>query len=141
MSPFIFHTQHAVSCSKFVKHYAQGIKHFKHNDLILLPYHCKEINHNNRLILGNFIYPMWKPFERTLLSKGGRFTHSYIKMPEFSMELTPNQSMFKDYHIFGQGYLHTNKVRACEATLVPNSILFFELHRDIAKPLIDHQLI
>jgi hypothetical protein len=141
MTPFIFHTHQAVSCSKFIKNYIQGQKHFKHNDLILLPYHCKEINHTNRLITGNFIYPMWKPFERTILSKGGHFTHSYVKMHQISMEITPNPSMFKDYHIFGQGYLHTNKVRVCEATLVPNSILFFQLHRNVAKPLIDHQFI
>ena len=141
MTPFIFHTQQAVNSTKFIRNYVEGLKHFKHNNLILLPYHCKEVNHNNRLISGSFIYPMWKPFERTLLSRGANFVYSYVKTPDFSIEVTPNPSAFKDYHIFGQGYLHTNKVRACEATLVPNSILFFQLHRDVAKPLVDHQLI
>ncbi len=136
-----FHTQHTINCAKFVKYYAQGIKHFKHNDLVLLPYHCKDVNHNNRLITGNFIYPMWKPFERTLLSKGGNFTHSYIVAPEFTISAIPGGHTFREYHIFGQGYLNTTKVRACAATLVPNSILFFPIHRNVAKPLIDHCLI
>ena len=138
VQPIILHAQHAINCANIIEQAARAQKYFKHKQLLLVPYRCQEVNHNNRLITGTFVNPMWKVFERNLLCGGGHFTHSYVKTPSFSIEITPHE--FKDYHIFGQSYIYANKVRACPATLLPNSILLFPVHKDIAQPLINNKL-
>ena len=140
MSPQVFfHTQHNINCAKIINQFIKGDKHIKYYNKYLIPYHCKEINHPNRMIYGKFVYPMWNTLERTILTRGAVFNHSYIKGKDFSIEFIP--STFRDYHIFGQTFVYANGIKACEHTLQSNSILFFSIDKAIAEPLIKGHLL
>jgi hypothetical protein len=91
------------------------------------------------MIFGRFIYPMWNTLERVILARGAIFNHSYIKGNDFTIEFNP--TTFRDYHIFGQTFVYANGIKACEHTLLENSILFFAVDKSIAEPLIKSELL
>lgn len=138
-SQVIFHTQNNINCNKIINQLIKGDKYVKHYNKYLIPYYCKQINHPNRVIYGNFVYPMWNTLERTILSRGAIFNYSYIKGKDYVIECNP--STFRDYHIFGETFVYPNGVKACEHTLLPNSMLLFSIDKDIALPLIQNQLL
>ncbi len=136
----IIHSSHHINCSKFINHFTKvGGNHFKYYNNVLVPYFCKEVNHNNRIIVGKFIWPVWHTLERTILSRGAHFNCTYIIGKDFTIEHKPSE--FKNYHIFGSSNIFANKIQAFEGTLHPNSILLFSIPSEVAKPLIDRQLL
>ena len=140
MSPqIIFHTQHNINCAKIINQFVKGDKYIKYYNKYLIPYHCRQINQPNRMIYGNFVYPMWNTLERTILARGAIFDYSYIKGKDFVVEVNP--STLRDYHIFGQTFVYANGIKVCEQTIQPNSILFFSLDKTVAEPLIKSQLL
>jgi hypothetical protein len=138
-SQVIFHTQNNINCNKIINQLIKGEKYVKHYNKYLIPYHCTQINHPNRVIYGKFVYPMWNTLERTILSRGAIFNYSYIKGKDYVIECNP--STFRDYHIFGETFVYANGVKACEHTLLPNSMLLFSIDKDVALPLIQNQLL
>jgi hypothetical protein len=138
-SIIILHSQYHINPTKFVNHFNKGEKYFKYLNYYLIPYHCKDVNHNNRLVIGNFIYPMWAIIERSMLTRSNIFNYTYIKGKDFTIEYTPNS--LTNYHIFGTHRVYPNGILANNITLQPNSILLFPIHKDIATPLINNQLI
>jgi hypothetical protein len=134
-----FHTQHNIRCSKIIDQFIKGDKYIKYYNKYLIPYYCRDVNQENRMIYGKFVYPMWNTLERTILSRGAVFSHSYIKGKDFVIEFNP--SVYKDYHIFGQTFVYANGIKAHESTLKPNTVLFFSLDKAVAEPLIKTQLI
>lgn len=136
----ILHCQQQLNCSKFINHFIKGdYKYFKHYNHYLIPYHCKVVNHNNHLIIGNFIHPMWATVERAILSKSNEFNFNYLRGKDFTIEYTP--SKLTNYHIFGQHRVYPNSIQAYTNTLQPNSLLLFPIHKNIATPLINNQLL
>jgi hypothetical protein len=135
----ILHCQHQINHSKFINHFIKGEKYFKHFNHYLIPYHCKDVNHNNCLIIGNFINPMWAPVERAMLTNANEFNYNYIKGKDFTIEYTPRK--LTNYHIFGERRVYPNSILAYKNTLQPDSILLFPIHKDIAQPLINNQLL
>jgi hypothetical protein len=113
--------------------------HFKNYKHILVPYFCKDINHSNRIIFGNFIWPMWNTIERTILLNGAQFNHTYITGKDFTIEYKPTE--LKNYHISNKTELYYNKVLISDAALRPNSILLFQIPSDAAKPFIENNLL
>ena len=138
-SQVIFHTTKQINCNKIVNQFIKGDKYIKCYNKYLIPYHCKGINHPNRMVYGNFIYPMWNTLERTILARGAIFNYSYIKGKDFAIEFNPNT--LRDYHIFGQTFVYANGIKACEHTLQSNSILLFSLDKAVAEPLIRNQML
>lgn len=136
----IIHTQHHINCLKFLNHFTKiGGNHFKNNKNILVPYFCKEVNHTNHIIIGNFIWPMWNTLERTILSRGAKFNYTYITGKDFIIEHKPSE--FNNYHIFDRRTIYTNTIQIYENTLLPNSILLFSIPSNVAKPLIEDNLL
>ena len=138
-SPILFHTSHSIKCSKIMNQFMKGEKYIKCYNKYLIPYHCAKINHENRMIFGRFIYPIWNTLERTILARGTVFNYSYIKGKDYTIEINP--SIFKDYHIFGQTFVYANGIKVCEHTLQENSILLFPIDKVIAEPLIKNHLL
>ncbi len=135
----IIHTSHQINCTKFINHFFKvQNNHFKHYRHTLVPYYCKDVNHTSNIILGTFIWPIWNTLERTILSNGARFSHTYISGNNFIIEYKPTDN--KSYHILGKSGLHLNKIHISDATLRPNSILLFSIPSDTAKPLIQNGL-
>jgi hypothetical protein len=135
----ILHSHHHINPTKFINHFNKGEKYFKHFNNYLIPYHCKDVNHNNRLVIGKFIYPMWATIERAMLTKSNEFNYTYIKGKDFTIEYMP--SSLTNYHIFGTHNVYPNGILANNMILQPNSILLFPIHKDIATPLINNQLL
>lgn len=134
----IFQSQQRINCSRVLQQYLKGERHFKHYNSYLIPYSCSNIDYDNRMIMGNFIYPMWNTLERTILTKGDKFEYSYIKGKDFTIELNP--SSFKKYHIFGRTFVYPNAVEISETVLKPNTILLFSIPKIVADPLIQNKL-
>ena len=136
----IIHTSHHINCSKFLNHFTKvGGNHFKYYNNILVPYFCEEVNHNNHIIVGKFIWPMWNTLERSILSRGVDFNHTYIIGRNMTIEHKPTE--LKNYHIFGKTNIYANTVRAYDVTLLPKSVLLFSIPIDVAKPLIQNNLL
>ena len=138
-SQVIFHTSKQINCAKIINQFIKGDKYVKCYNQYLIPYHCHNINPENRMIFGRFLNPMWNTLERALLSRGTVFNHSYIKRNDFTIEINPNT--FRDYHIFGQTFVYANGIKAYEHTLNTNSILLFPIDKTIAEPLIANYLL
>jgi hypothetical protein len=136
----ILHSSHKINPTKFLNHFTKvGGNHFKYYNNILIPYFCEEINHNNRIIVGKFIWPVWNTLERSILSKGTQFNHTYIACKDTTIEHKPSE--FKYYHIFGKTHIHANTIQASEKTLTPKSILLFSIPSEVATPLINRHLL
>lgn len=135
----ILHAQHSVNCVKLTNFFINGGKHYKHQRTILIPYLCQNINHEQRLIMGRFILPMWHTVERAMLSRGGIFSHSYISGRDFHIEHRPTE--LKNYNFIGTSAVSSKPILISEFMLHPSAILLFPIHCDVAKPLIDNQLL
>lgn len=140
MAPSLFiHAQHSINCVKLVNFYLNGGKLYKHYNSYLIPYLCSGFNHENRIILGYFLLPMWHTLERTMLSRGGDFNHSYISSDNFHLEYRAKE--MKEYNFLGTSSLSSKPILISDVLLKPQSILLFPIHRDVAKPLIEHKLL
>jgi hypothetical protein len=140
MSPLnIIHSNQQINISKYIDYLLKGEKYFKYYNHYLIPYQCQSVNHNNRLIIGNFVYPMWNTIEKAILSHNIDFKYNYVRGKDFTIEYNPRR--LNDYHISGKMNIFPNKIRAYSNTLQPNSILLFPIHKKIAQPLIDNQLL
>lgn len=135
----IIHSHHQINPSKLLSQLVKGEKYFKHYNHYLIPYQCQDINHNNRLIMGNFMYPMWNTLERAILSQCSDFNFNYLKGNDFTIEYMP--SRLTDYHIFGRRNVFPNRIRVYSNTLQSNSILLFPIPKEIAVPLIENKLL
>ena len=135
----IIHSCHQINPSKILSHLVKGEKYFKHYNTYLIPYQCQDINYNNRLIMGNFIYPMWNTLERAILSNNTDFSYNYLKGNDFTIEYVP--SKLGDYHIFGNRCIYPNRIRANSNTLQPNSMLLFPIPKELAIHLIENKLL
>jgi hypothetical protein len=91
------------------------------------------------MILGHFLLPMWYTLERTMLSRGGDFCHSYITSDNFHLEYRPRE--LKEYNFLGTSSFSSKPILISDTMLKPNSLLLFPIHKDIAKPLIEHKLL
>ncbi len=138
ISNLIIHTQHKINCEKFINKLLQQNRHFQYYNNFLIPYFCKDINHNSAVISGNFIFPMWITLEKTILLKESNFTYTYISGNDFTIECKPDT--LKNYSIINKTQLFKNTILAYEKTLVPNSILLFSIPSDVAKPFIEYKL-
>ena len=138
-SPIIFHTQHNINCTKIINQFNKRDKYIKYYNKYLIPYHCKQIDHQKHMIYGKFVYPMWNTLERYLLTRNTIFNYSYMNGKDFIIEINP--SIVKKYHIFGHKSIYINGIKANEHTLRSNSILLFSIDIAIAEPLIQNQLL
>ena len=82
---------------------------------------------------------MWNTLERSILSKGAKFSHSYITGKDFLIEYRPEE--LTRYQIYGLHNLSNNYIYASKVTLQPNSILLFPIDCAVAKPLIENDLL
>jgi hypothetical protein len=139
MSLVIFHTQHSINCANIIRQFAKGEKYLSHKNLYLLPYHCKDVNHQQRLIVGGFINPLWNSLERTILTKSNNFDYTYIRGHNFLFEYDSDSK--KKYHIFGDKHVYANAIQLDDNFLGSSSILLFPIQKDIAEPLISHKLL
>jgi hypothetical protein len=136
----IIHTPYHINCSKFVNHFTKvGGNNFKYYNNILIPYICQEVYHDNRIIVGKFIWPMWNTLERSILSRGALFNHTYITGRDFILEHKPSE--VKNYHIFSTVNIMSNKIQIFDKTVHPSSILLFSIPNEVAQPLIDNHLL
>jgi len=136
----ILHSPHHINCSKFLNHFTKvGGNHYKHYKSILVPYFCEEVNHNNSIIVGKFIWPIWHTLERTILSRGAQFNHTYIVGTNMTIEHKPTE--YTNYHIFGKTNIFPNTISAYDKTLLSKSVLLFSVPSEVAQPLIDRQLL
>jgi hypothetical protein len=81
---------------------------------------------------------MWNTLERTILSNGAQFNHTYISGYNFTIEYKPTE--LKSYHILNKNDLYSNRIQISDEVLRSNSILLFPIPSDTAKPLIDNGL-
>ena len=140
MSANLFiHSPYSINCNKFLNQFVQRNRHYKHYKSFLIPYFCKEINHNSCIISGNFVWPMWNTLERTILSKGAVFSHSYISGKDYLIEYHPEE--LNKYQIYGLTSISNNYIYANKVTLQPRSILLFPIDCAVAKPLIENHLL
>ncbi len=140
MAPsLLIHSQHSINCVKLVNFYTGGGKLYKYYNYYLIPYLCGAVNHENRIILGQFLLPMWHTLERTMLSRGGNFNYSYLTSNNFHLEYRANE--LKEYNFLGTSSVSSKPIVISDMFLKPQSILLFPIHRDIAKPLIEHKLL
>lgn len=137
MTTFL-HTPYSINCAKFVSQFIKGERYLKYRNNYLLPYTCYHINHDNKIIFGNFIYPMWNTIERNILNKNEQFNHSYIKGADFVLEFHPPS--LKTYSILNSSSLQFHSIQISDILLKQNSILLFSIDKDIAEPLIRHKL-
>ncbi len=135
----IIHSPHSINCNKFLNQFLQRNRHYKHYKSFLIPYFCREVDHNSHIISGNFVWPMWNTLERTILSKGAKFTYSYITGKDFIIEYYPQE--LNTYQIYGLNNLSKNYIYASKVTLQPSSILLFPIDCAVAKPLIENHLL
>lgn len=135
----LIHSPFSINCNKFVNQFLQRQRHYRHYNHILIPYFCKNINHNSAIITGNFVWPIWNTLERTILSRGCEFHHTYICGRDFLIEYQP-ESLSK-YYITGKNTLSNNSILVNDLVLKPNSILLFPIDRNVAKPFIDNHLL
>lgn len=135
----LIHSPHSINCNKFINQFVQQNKHYKHYKSFLIPYFCREVNHNSRIITGNFVWPVWNTLERTILSKPTKFSHSYITGKDFLIEYTPEE--LSKYQFYGLNSLSNNSIYASQVTLKPMSILLFPISSEVAKPLIENNLL
>ena len=158
-SKLIIHSKYAINYAKFLNHSKslpqfcnKGEQYFQHHNSYLIPYHCKSVNNNTNLIIGNFIYPMWNTLESIILNKETTFNYNYIMGDKFTIEMTP--TYLKNYHILNESdvtvenmhcqkkyRMYPNRIYACDMTLKPNSILLFPIHKDVADILIQTKLL
>ncbi len=138
-SSLLIHAQHSINCVKLVDFYKGGGKLYKHYNSYLIPYLCSGFNHEHRIILGHFLLPMWHTLERTMLSRGGDFSHSYLTSDIFHLEYRPRE--LKEYNFLGTSSVSSKPILISDMFLKPQSILLFPIHRDVAKPLIEHKLL
>jgi len=90
---------------------------------------------------------MWNTLESIILNKETTFNYNYIMGDKFTIEMTP--TYLKNYHILNEAptpcqkkyRMYPNRIYACDTTLVPNSILLFPIHKDVADILIQTKLL
>jgi hypothetical protein len=138
-SQIVIHSQNSINCKKIISQLLKGNQYIKYYNNYLIPYTCLDINHQNRIINGKFINPIWNVIERRILTGGGNFNYSYVKGKDFTLEFEPNK--LRDYHIFGRTYVYANAIEISDTLLRPNTILLFSLDKNIAEPLIQNKLI
>lgn len=140
MQPNLFiHSPHSINCNKFLNQFVQRNRHYKHYKSFLIPYFCREVNHNSRIISGNFVWPIWNTLERTILSKRTKFSHSYITGKDFLIEYRPEE--LYAYQFYGLNSLSNSCIYASQVTLNSQSILLFPIDCEVAKPLIENNLL
>lgn len=135
----IIHSPFRINSNKFVNQFLQGHRYYKHYNHILIPYLCRDINDNTGVIIGDFIWPVWNTLERTTLSRGCEFNHTYINGKNFCIEYRPE--VLSKYYIFGRKTYSRGTMQINDIMLKPDSILLFPIPCDVAKPLIDNKLI
>jgi hypothetical protein len=133
-SHIILHSPISINSSKFVTAFISGNRHYKYYNTYLIPYHCKNIDYNNKIIIGSFIYPIWNTIERTVLTNSSKFTYSYLKGNNYTIEY--NSNSLHNYHILGKNHIHMNTIKIYETILKPNSLLLFPIDKALAEPLI-----
>ncbi len=133
-SHLILHSPFSINPSKFVTAFINGNRHFKYYNTYLIPYHCKNVDYTNKIIVGSFIYPVWNTIERTILQNGCKFKYSYVKGNNYSIEY--NSDNVYTYHILGKNQIHTNSITIYESLLKYNSLLLFPIDKALAEPLI-----
>ena len=130
----IIHSPININCSKFVSSFIRGNRYFKCYNTYLIPYHCKNIDYNNKIISGNYIYPIWNTIGRTMITTGAKFNYSYLKGNNYTIEYDSDN--LDTYHIFRENHIYTNAITIYEKVLKPNNILLFPIHKEVADRLI-----
>jgi hypothetical protein len=124
-----------------------GEKYFQHNNNYLIPFRCKDINHDSQLTIGNFVYPVSNTLQKLILYKGAHFTYTYTLGDKFTLENRPTS--LKCYNILHEdmntdnnnnmGYkkvsVYPNNVYIFDTLLNPNTLLLFPVDKDIADIL------
>jgi hypothetical protein len=140
MTPQIFiHSRNRINCTKIMAQINNGNRYCKFYNQYLIPYHCKDINHEKRIIIGGFIHPMWNILEKAILTNGGKFDYNYVNGPNYTLEVKPLS--FNYYNILGRNKVYSNSIIASDLVLMSNTILLFTIDKKIAEPLIHNRLI
>ena len=135
----VFHSNNMIKCHKVLTALTDGIQYIKYHNMYYIPFKCLSVNHNTRMINGNFLYPAWNVLHRNILSNGTQFNYSYVKGKDIVFEFQP--SSFTDYHIYCNNRIYPNSIRATPLLLCNTSYLLFNIDTDIGEPLICRELI
>ena len=136
---YIIHSHNYIDFNIISKQLQKTQQYIQYNNSVLIPYLCRDIYHDKQIIQGNFIFPMWNVFERSILSKKTEFNFSYILGSNYNFQYQPEN--LKPYHLIGKKHVYVNSVLIGPVLLRPNSLLLFEVDKDIADPLINNKLL
>ena len=146
LSKLILHSPISFNYAKFLNFHMNGEKYFQHNNNYLIPFRCKDINHDSQLTIGNFVYPVSNTLQKLILYKGAHFTYTYTLGDKFTLENRPTS--LKCYNILHEdmntdnnnmGYkkvsVYPNNVYIFDTLLKPNTLLLFLVDKDVADIL------
>jgi hypothetical protein len=135
----IFYSRYNINCNTIISQFIKGNKHIRYGNNYLIPFHCQNINTDNCVLKGNFIYPIWNTLERTILSSNNTFPYTYLSGDKFTIEIKNNA--LKSYNLISGNRLYSNSLKISDSYLKQNALLLFPIHVAIAAPLIDYKLI
>ena len=146
ISKLILHSPIPFNYAKFLNFHMNGRKYFQHQHNYLIPYHCKDVNYGERLIIGDFVYPLSNTLEKLILYKGAHFTYTYMMGDKFTLENRPttlrcynilHENMNKDNNnaAYKKVSIYPNTIFLFDNLLKQNTILLFPVHTYITDRL------
>lgn len=135
----IFHSQIPVHCCSIIKQFLNGRQYFRDANKYFIPFYCQNINQKNRVLSGNFVYPMWTPLKKAILYNGKSFTFSFFKSNNLTVEI--KHSDLEIYHIYSNSKMYPASIQLSTHDIYKDSYLLFTLDKDVAEPLIHKQLL
>ena len=147
LSKLILHSPVSFNYAKFLNFHINGGKYFQYHNSYLIPFQCKDINCDERLIIGNFVYPLRNTLEKLILYKGVHLNYTYMLGDKFTVENRPatlrcynilHENMNKEYEqqmMYKKVSVYPNNVYIFDTFLKPDTILLFPVHKDITDIL------
>jgi hypothetical protein len=135
----IFHSEIPIHCCNIIKQFESGKSYFKEANKYFIPFYCQNVNQKNRILSGNFVYPMWNPLKKAILYNSNAFKYSFIKINDVMLQT--KHSDFEVYHIYSNIKMYPASIKLSKHNIYTDSYLLFSIDSDIMEPLIKKNLI